>query len=232
MSDKRRILIVEDERKIADTLKMGLEENAFEVEVAYDGKIGRQILSNRRFDLVILDINLPEINGFSLCQSIRHMSPDTIIIMLTSMSSLDNKIEGYNAGADDYMIKPFEFRELLLKVRAALKRTSGQAMPVGNILRAADLEMNLDNKEVRRDGRRIRLTAKEFQLLEYLMRNKNRVVSRADLAINVWDIDFNTNTNVIDVYISYVRNKIDKDFEHKLIQTHIGMGYVLKTNGS
>jgi DNA-binding response OmpR family regulator len=232
MSEKRRILIVEDERKIADTLKMGLEENAFEVEVAYDGKIGRQILSNRRFDLVILDINLPEINGFSLCQSIRHMSPDTIIIMLTSMSSLDNKIEGYNAGADDYMIKPFEFRELLLKVRASLKRTSGQEMPVGNILRALDLEMNLDNKEVRRAGRRIRLTAKEFQLLEYLLRNKNRVVSRADLAINVWDIDFNTNTNVIDVYISYVRNKIDKDFEHKLIQTHIGMGYILKTNGS
>lgn len=223
---------MEDERKIADTLKMGLEENAFEVEVAYDGKIGRQILSNRRFDLVILDINLPEINGFSLCQSIRHISPDTIIIMLTSMSSLDNKIEGYNAGADDYMIKPFEFRELLLKVRASLKRTSGQEMPVGNILRAADLEMNLDNKEVRRAGRRIRLTAKEFQLLEYLLRNKNRVVSRADLAINVWDIDFNTNTNVIDVYISYVRNKIDKDFEHKLIQTHIGMGYILKTNGS
>lgn len=232
MSENRRILIVEDERKIADTLKMGLEENAFEVEVAYDGKIGRQILSNRRFDLVILDINLPEINGFSLCQSIRHISPDTIIIMLTSMSSLDNKIEGYNAGADDYMIKPFEFRELLLKVRASLKRTSGQEMPVGNILRAADLEMNLDNKEVRRAGRRIRLTAKEFQLLEYLLRNKNRVVSRADLAINVWDIDFNTNTNVIDVYISYVRNKIDKDFEHKLIQTHIGMGYILKTNGS
>ena len=222
---------MEDERKIADTLKMGLEENAFEVEVAYDGKIGRQILSTRRFDLVILDINLPEINGYSLCQSIRHTSPDTIIIMLTSMSSLDNKIEGYNAGADDYMIKPFEFGELLLKVRASLKRTSGQEMPVGNILRAADLEMNLDNKEVRRAGRRIRLTAKEFQLLEYLLRNKNRVVSRADLAINVWDIDFNTNTNVIDVYISYVRNKIDKDFEHKLIQTHIGMGYILKTNG-
>jgi DNA-binding response OmpR family regulator len=230
MSEKRQILIVEDERKIADTLKMGLEENAFEVEVAYDGKIGRQIFSTRRFDLVILDINLPEINGYSLCQSIRRISPDTIIIMLTSMSSLDNKIEGYNAGADDYMIKPFEFRELLLKVRAALKRTSGQVMPVGNILHAADLEMNLDNKEVRRAGRKIRLTAKEFQLLEYLMRNKNRVVSRADLAINVWDIDFNTNTNVIDVYISYVRNKIDKDFEHKLIQTHIGMGYILKTN--
>jgi len=232
MSEERRILIVEDERKIADTLKMGLTENGFDVEVAYDGKIGHQLISAHRFDLVVLDINLPEMNGFDLCQSIRHRSPGTIVIILTSMSSLDNKIEGYNAGADDYMVKPFEFRELLLKVRAALKRVPGQTMPVGNILRAADLEMNLDNKEVYRAGRKIRLTAKEFQLLEYLLKNKNRVVSRADLAVNVWDVDFNTNTNVIDVYISYVRNKVDKEFEHKLIQTHVGMGYILKTNGN
>jgi DNA-binding response OmpR family regulator len=155
-----------------------------------------------------------------------------LVIMLTSMSSLDDKIEGYDAGADDYLVKPFEFRELLLKIRALLKRTPGQPVPVGNFLRAGDLEMNLDNKEVHRAGRRIKLTAKEFQLLEYLMRNKNRVVSRADLAINVWDVDFNTNTNVIDVYISYVRNKVDKDFEQKLIQTHVGMGYILKTSSS
>ncbi len=145
------------------------------------------------------------------------------------MSSLDDKVEGYDAGADDYLVKPFEFRELLLKIRALLKRTPGQEMPVGNLLRAGDLEMNLDNKEVHRAGKKIKLTAKEFQLLEYLMRNKNRVVSRADLAINVWDVDFNTNTNVIDVYISYVRNKVDRDFDVKLIQTHVGMGYVLKT---
>jgi two-component system, OmpR family, copper resistance phosphate regulon response regulator CusR len=151
------------------------------------------------------------------------------VIMLTSMSSLDDKIEGYDAGADDYLVKPFEFRELMLKMRALLKRTPGQDVPVGNLLRAGDLEMNLDNKEVHRAGKKIKLTAKEFQLLEYLMRNKNRVVSRADLAINVWDVDFNTNTNVIDVYISYVRNKVDKDFDTKLIQTHVGMGYILKT---
>jgi DNA-binding response OmpR family regulator len=152
-----------------------------------------------------------------------------LVIMLTSMSSLDDKVEGYDAGADDYLVKPFEFRELLLKMRALLKRTPGQDVPVGNLLRAADLEMNLDKKEVHRAGKKIKLTAKEFQLLEYLMRNKNRVVSRADLAINVWDVDFNTNTNVIDVYISYVRNKVDKDFDTKLIQTHVGMGYILKT---
>jgi two-component system, OmpR family, copper resistance phosphate regulon response regulator CusR len=227
--DDRRIIIIEDEKKIADTLKMGLTENGFDVEVAYDGKIGQQLLLSRPFDLAILDINLPGINGYELCKGIRYRNMNMLVIMLTSMSSLDDKIEGYDAGADDYLVKPFEFRELLLKIRALLKRTPGQAMPVGNILRAGDLEMNLDNKEVHRAGRPIRLTAKEFQLLEYLMRNKNRVVSRADLAINVWDVDFNTNTNVIDVYISYVRNKVDRDFEQKLIQTHIGMGYILKT---
>jgi DNA-binding response OmpR family regulator len=228
----RKILVVEDERKIADTLKMGLSENGFQVETAYDGRIGLRLVEEQRFDLVILDINLPEMNGYSLCEAIRRKYPDTMVIMLTSMSSLDNKIEGYNAGADDYMVKPFEFRELLMKIRAALKRTSTPAQPIGNVLRAADLEMNLDSKEVYRAGKRIRLTAKEFQLLEYLMRNQNRLVSRADLAINVWDVDFNTNTNVIDVYISYVRNKVDKEFDRKLIQTHVGMGYILKTTGN
>jgi DNA-binding response OmpR family regulator len=232
MSEERRILVVEDEKKIADTLKMGLTENGFEVEIAYDGKIGYQLLLSRNFDLAILDINLPGMNGYELCKAIRYRNMNMLVIMLTSMSSLDDKIEGYDSGADDYLVKPFEFRELLLKIRALLKRTPGQAMPVGNLLRAADLEMNLDNKEVFRSGRRIKLTAKEFQLLEYLMRNKNRVVSRADLAINVWDVDFNTNTNVIDVYISYVRNKVDKEFEQKLIQTHVGMGYILKTQSS
>ena len=232
MSEERRILIIEDEKKIADTLKMGLTENGFDVEVAYDGKIGHQLLMSRAFELAILDINLPGMNGYELCKAIRYRNMNMLVIMLTSMSSLDDKIEGYDSGADDYLVKPFEFRELLLKIRALLKRTPGTSMPVGNLLRAADLEMNLDNKEVHRGGRRIKLTAKEFQLLEYLMRNKNRVVSRADLAINVWDVDFNTNTNVIDVYISYVRNKVDKDFEQKLIQTHVGMGYILKTQPS
>ena len=232
MGEDRKILIVEDEKKIADTLKMGLAEHGFYVEVAYDGKIGHQLINSHRWDLILLDINLPGMNGYDLCKAIRYKYPDILIIMLTSMSSLDDKIEGYDSGADDYLIKPFEFRELLLKIRALLKRTAGPSMPVGNILRAADLEMNLDNKEVHRAGLKVKLTAKEFQLLEYLLRNKNRVVSRADLAINVWDVDFDTNTNVIDVYISYVRNKIDKDFDHKLIQTHVGMGYILKASGS
>jgi len=225
-----RILIVEDEQKIADTLKFGLSENGFKVEVAYDGKLGYQLFSVQDFDLLILDINLPGMNGYELCKAVRLLNEQVPIIILTSMSALNDKIEGYDAGADDYIIKPFEFKELLLKMRVLLKRTKSQYAPVGNMLRLSDLEMNLDSKEVKRDNIPIQLTAKEFQLLEYLMRNKNRVVSRADIAINVWDMDFDSNTNVIDVYISYVRNKVDKNFDHKLIQTQVGMGYILKEN--
>ena len=228
--EERKILLVEDEQKIADTLKLGLTENGYYVEVAYDGSIGWKLFQSRSFNLVILDINLPGINGYELCKKIRASDPHIPIIMLTALSSLDDKIEGYDAGADDYIIKPFEFRELLMKLRALLKRTMSQQLPVGNVLTAADLEMNLDSKEVKRKGKTINLTAKEFQLLEFLLRNKNRVVSRADIAINVWDIDFDTNTNVIDVYINYVRNKVDKHFDQKLIQTQVGMGYILKEN--
>jgi DNA-binding response OmpR family regulator len=228
---ERKILLVEDEKKIADTLKMGLSENGYAVEVAYDGKIGLKLFETYPFNLIVLDINLPGMNGYDLCKAIRAQNAEVPVIMLTALSSLNDKIEGYDVGADDYIIKPFEFKELLMKIRALLKRTMSQNIPSGNILRAADLEMNLDSKEVKRGDTFINLTAKEFQLLEYLMRNKNRVLSRADIAINVWDIDFDTNTNVIDVYISYVRNKIDKKFDRKLIQTHVGMGYILKENG-
>jgi DNA-binding response OmpR family regulator len=228
--EERKILIVEDEKKIADTLKFGLTENGYDVEVAYDGTIGYKLFMAQPFNIVVLDINIPGINGYELCKMMRAKNGGIPIIMLTSMSALNDKIEGYDAGADDYMVKPFEFKELLLKIRALLKRTVHQNMPVGNVLKAADLEMNLDSKEVTRSGTTINLTAKEFQLLEYLLRNKNKVVSRADIAINVWDIDFDTNTNVIDVYINYVRNKIDKPYEQKLIQTQVGMGYILKAN--
>jgi two-component system copper resistance phosphate regulon response regulator CusR len=228
--EERRILIVEDEPKIADTLKFGLTENGYEVDVAYDGHIGKKLVQSNVYNLIVLDINLPGINGYDLCKLIRRNDPQVPIIMLTALSALSDKIEGYDAGADDYIIKPFEFRELLMKIRVLLRRTMSQQVPVGNVLKAADLDMNLDRKEVRRANVPINLTAKEFQLLEYLLRNKNRLVSRADIAVNVWDIDFDTNTNVIDVYINYVRNKIDKPFEQKLIQTQVGMGYILKDN--
>jgi DNA-binding response OmpR family regulator len=227
---ERKILVVEDEKKIADTLKVGLIENGFYTEVAYDGLIGQKLFETHSYDLVIVDINLPGMNGYELCKFIRSRNVNLPIIMLTSMSTLNDKIEGYNAGTDDYLVKPFEFRELIMKIRVLLKRTLSENIPVGNILRAADLEVNLDNKEVKRNNIKINLTAKEFQLLEYFLRNKNRMLSRADIAVNVWDMDFDSNTNVIDVYVSYLRNKIDKNFSDKLIQTHVGMGYILKEN--
>ncbi|WP_207491568.1 response regulator transcription factor [Aridibaculum aurantiacum] len=226
--EERKILIVEDEEKIADTLKVGLVENGYAVEVAYNGNVGLKMFNNGNYNLVILDINLPGLNGYELCKMIRDKQPGMPIIMLTALGSLDDKIEGYDAGADDYLVKPFQFKELLMKIRVLLKHTMQQNLPVGNVLRAADLMMNVDTKEVKRGDTAINLTAKEFQLLEYLMRNKNKVVARSDIAINVWDIDFDTNTNVIDVYISYVRNKVDKKFEEKLIHTYVGMGYILK----
>lgn len=225
-----RIILVEDELRIADTLRVGLQENNYEVEVAYDGKMGYRLIRGGNVDLVILDINLPEMNGYELCKLVRKENMQLPIIMLTALSTLKDKIEGYDAGADDYIIKPFEFRELLMKIRVLLRRTSNSQEPVGTVMRAGELAMNLDTKQVTREGRDISLTAKEFQLLEYLLRNKNRVVSRADIAINVWDIDFDSNSNIIDVYINYVRNKIDKPFAVKLIQTQVGMGYVLRAN--
>lgn len=223
-----RILLVEDEPRIADTLRVGLSENNYEVEVAYDGTMGYRMIQGGRIDLVVLDINIPEMNGYELCKLVRKGNNQIPIIMLTALSTLKDKIEGYDAGADDYIIKPFEFRELLMKIRVLLRRSSSVHEPVGTILRAGDLEMNLDTKQVTREGGFISLTSKEFQLLEYLLRNKNRVVSRADIAINVWDIDFDSTSNIIDVYINYVRNKIDKPFAVKLIQTQVGMGYVLR----
>jgi DNA-binding response OmpR family regulator len=207
-----------------------LTEKGYFVDVAYDGAIGHRLFQSNKYNLIILDINLPGINGFELCRMIRASDPHIPIIMLTSLLTLEDKVQGYDAGADDYIVKPFVFKELLLKIRAVLKRTMNQQLPVGNILKADDLEINLDSKEVKRGSEKINLTAKEFQLLEYLLRNKNKVVSRSDIALNVWDIDFDTNTNVIDVYINYLRNKVDKPFDQKLIQTHVGMGYILKDN--
>lgn len=223
-----RILLVEDERKIADALHLGLTENGFPVTLAFDGEAGWAQYNSQPFSLVILDLNLPVLNGYELCRRIRTKDTQVPVIMLTALNTLNNKIEGYDAGADDYIVKPFEFRELLAKIRVLLKRTGVLPLYTANTLKAGDLELNLDSKEVKRNGEVINLTAKEFQLLEYLLKNKNRVLSRADIALNVWDIDFDTNTNVIDVYINYLRNKVDKKFERKLIQTQVGMGYILR----
>ena len=221
------ILLVEDEKKIADILRKGLGEHQYHVDVAYDGLVGQKVFDAHNFDLVILDLNLPGMNGYDLCKHIRSRNEKVPVIMLTALSSTDDKILGFDAGADDYIIKPFDFKELLVRIRALLKRIY-QQVPSGNMLKVSDVVMNLESKEVTRSGKSINLTAKEFQLLEYLVRNKNRVVSRADIALRVWDIDFDTKTNVIDVYVNFLRKKIDRDFEPKLIHTQVGMGYILK----
>ncbi len=224
------ILIVEDEKKIADSLKKGLEELYYEVSVAYDGKIGEKLFNLQPFDLVLLDINLPGITGLELCEKIRQKNRSVPILMLTTFGSVPDKVEGFNAGADDYMVKPFSFVELTVRIRALLKRTVHENIPVGNLLRFSDLEMNLDTKQVNRSGIPIPLTSKEFQLLEYLMRNKKRVVSREAIGEHVWNIDFNTSTNTIEVYINYLRKKVDRGFPVKLIHTAFGFGYIMKEN--
>ena len=222
-----KILFVEDEKKIADALKKGMEEQGFFVMVAYDGTMGKKLFNTYEFDIVILDINLPDINGYVLSRTIRQKNHDIPILMLTALGAVDDKVEGFEAGADDYLVKPFAFKELIVRIKSLLRRTI-HGLPSGHILKFADLEINLDSKEVFRSGNKISLTAKEFQLLEYLVRNKNRVVSRADIAGKVWDIGFDTGTNVIDVYINFLRKKIDKDYPTKLIHTQIGMGYIMK----
>jgi DNA-binding response OmpR family regulator len=219
-----RILIIEDERKVASFIAQGLKEESYTTEVAYDGKAGLQAALEGNFDLLILDVNLPGMSGFEVCRALRAEKPDMPVLMLTALGATADKVQGLEGGADDYMVKPFEFIELTARVKALLRRTHGTAQ----VLRLADLELNLDTKYAKRAGKTIELTAKEFALLEYLMRNKGRIVSRTDIAEKIWDITFDTGTNVIDVYINFLRKKIDRDFSPKLIHTQVGMGYVMK----
>lgn len=223
-----KILLVEDEQRVANVVKRGLEEYSFIVDVAYDGLIGRSMAKESKYDLIILDVNLPIVNGYELCREIRSMNSEVPILMLTAMGASDNKLEGFEAGADDYILKPFDFKELIARIRVFLKRsTLPKEVPTEKKLVVADLEMFLDSKTVKRDGQKIELTSKEYQLLEYFIRNKGVVISRAEIAEKIWEITFNTGTNIIDVYINYLRKKIDKDFDRKLIHTRVGLGYYL-----
>lgn len=222
-----KILVVEDEPKLASFVKKGLEEQACEVDVAYDGQVGRTMALNNPYDVIIMDINLPKVNGFDVVRSIRQQKNQTPVLMLTALGSVDDKLMGFDVGADDYLVKPFEFRELMARLRALTKR-GNEASIQASVLKVADLELDLNEKIARRGDKRIELTAKEFGLLEYLIRNRGRVVSRMDIAEKVWAIHFDTGTNVIDVYVNFLRKKIDKDYTHKLIHTVIGMGYMLK----
>jgi two-component system copper resistance phosphate regulon response regulator CusR len=226
----RKILIIEDDRRIAQNIFRGLHAENFDAEIAYDGITGKQMALDSKFDLVLLDVNLPGMKGHEVCQQIRIYKPLLPIIMLTAYGEIEDKVEGLNKGADDYIVKPFDFRELLARINAAL-RVSDMRNPEdegGKTLKIADLELNIATKEVIRAGKSIELTAKEFALLEYFLLNRGRVVSKMDLAEHVWHLNFDPGTNVVEVYINYLRRKIDKDFVTKLIHTRPGLGYILK----
>jgi DNA-binding response OmpR family regulator len=220
-----KILIVEDEPKVASFLKKGLEENNYEAEVAYDGLMAEKLVRSNQYDLFILDIIIPGINGLELCKRLKLINSNIPVLMLTALGTTDDKIIGFEAGASDYLVKPFEFRELLARVKVLLKRPD-QTQKITNTLIVGDIELDLERKVVRRENTYIDLTAKEFSLLEYFMRNSGRVLSRIDIAEKVWDIKFDFGTNVVDVYVNFLRKKIDKGFDKKMIHTRVGFGYV------
>jgi len=220
-----KILIVEDEPKVASFIKKGLEENCYEAEIAYDGISGEKLARMYKYDLFILDVIIPGISGLGLCRKVKAINSNVPVLMLTALGTTDDKILGFDAGADDYLVKPFEFRELLARVKVLLKK-GNQTNDMSNRLTVADLELDLDKKVARRSSSYIDLTAKEFSLLEYFMRNSGRVLSRIDIAEKVWDIRFDSGTNVVDVYVNFLRKKIDKGYDKKLIHTRVGFGYV------
>lgn len=222
------ILVIEDDERIANLVKRSLEEWEYEVSVASDGEIGKQLAYQNTYDLLILDIILPTINGLELCKEIKTVLPALPIIMLTALGTTDDKVEGFHAGADDYLVKPFDLRELSVRIRALLKRSQTQAIPRLSMLKYADVEINLDTKVVKRNQTEISLTPKEFKLLAYMLENPERVLSRTEIAEKVWETYFDTGTNFIDVYINYLRKKVDKGFPTKLIHTKSGMGFILK----
>ncbi|WP_338877157.1 response regulator transcription factor [Spirosoma sp. SC4-14] len=222
-----RILIVEDEWEVATLIKTGLEEYDFVAVIAGDAKEAQQKLAESEFDIVILDVNLPVISGFDLCRMIRNRFENLPILMLTAFGSTDSKLDGFDAGADDYLVKPFEFRELVARLRALTRRNSAHpAEPA--ILRIADLELNQQSKTVKRGNQKLSLTARELALLEFFLKNQNKALSRNEIIEQVWDLNFDTGTNVVDVYVNYLRKKIDKDFPVKLIHTLSGIGYIMQ----
>jgi DNA-binding response OmpR family regulator len=221
-----RILLIEDEERIAELIKKSLEEQNYSVTVAWDGITGKKLAVANDFELIITDIVLPGLNGIELCKEIRVLKPNAPIIMLTALGTTDDKVDGFDAGADDYLVKPFDFRELLARIRAVINRKSVNLIVQPIVLKYADLELNNQTKTVTRSGKSISLTPKELKLLEYMLQNSERVLSRTEIAEKVWDTHFDTGTNFIDVYINYLRKKIDRDFNTKLIHTKSGLGFI------
>jgi heavy metal response regulator len=220
-----RILLVEDEKKVADFIKRGLKEEGYSVDVAFDGEEGDFQASNNEYDAIILDLMLPKIDGISLCKKLRADKINAPVLILTARDSVKDKVTGLDSGANDYLTKPFSFDELLARIRALLRKNES-AVPAR--LQIGDLILDLLTHKVSRAGKEIILTNKEYALLEYLMRNPGSIVSRTMISEHVWDIDFDTFTNVIDVYVNYLRNKIDKGAKKKLIHTIRGRGYTIK----
>lgn len=220
-----RVLIVEDEKNLARILKKGLEENSFAVELSHDGEEGLYMAETFPFDAVILDIMLPKLDGISVLERLREKKITVPVIMLTAKGEVEDRVAGLNTGADDYVPKPFDFSELLARLRAVIRRNKGTA---SSVIQMDDLEIDTNSQTVRRASREIKLSAREYRILEYFVMNRERVISRAELIDHVYETDYDLDSNVIDVYINYLRNKIDKGFDTQLIHTVRGAGYVLK----
>jgi DNA-binding response OmpR family regulator len=225
---KKKILIIEDDQRIAETISKGLEEQGMTTQVAYDGKIGVKYALNGNFDLILLDLNLPQLNGYQVAEIVRKENTEVPILMLTALGETEDKVEGFEKGADDYLVKPFDFRELLVRIKSLLRRSKSAQEEENHIVELSNLKIDFDAKLVFRDEMPIQLTPKEFGLLEYLVKNQGKVVSKAEIAEAIWDQNANQSLNVIEVYINFLRKKIDKDFEPKVIHTKSGMGYVLR----
>ena len=220
-----RLLVVEDEKKVSSFIKKGLEEEGYAVDVAFDGKTGLQMAMAQLHDLIVLDIHLPGLDGLSVLRELRAGRVSTPVLLLTVRANIEDKVLGLDSGADDYLTKPFAFQELVARIRALLRRQTEAELPV---LRFADLILDPARRVVLRGGKKIDLTAKEYALLDYFIRNPGRVLTRTMIVEHVWDYNFDSMTNIIDVYVNYLRRKIDSDREHKLIHTVRGVGYVLK----
>lgn len=220
------ILVIEDERRVAELLQSGLEENGYKVCLAMDGIQGLSLFLTNKFDLVLSDIILPKMSGFDLCKEIRKNDTDVPILMLTALGKTDDKLEGFDAGADDYLTKPFDFRELLARVAVHLKRKSNGFIEKTEEECYADIRINTKTQTVYRSNKLIKLTPKEYALLLYMVKNPERIISRKEITQKVWHADFDPGTNFIDVYINYLRKKIERDFETKLIHTRTGVGFI------
>lgn len=220
------ILLIEDEVNVSAFIKKGLEEESFHVDVAFDGYTGKKLALLEAYDLILLDLILPHINGLEVCSMLREEKILTPILMLTALGSTDNIVTGLKIGADDYLIKPFKFKELLARIDALIRRNQNRI--INPVFKSGGLELNDSTKEVKRNGHVIKLTAREFSLLQYFMSNMGYVKSRMQIMESVWGNSYYNNSNVVDVYVNYLRNKIDKDFTPKLIHTVTGMGYIFK----